>query len=81
MSYSAKPNLRNMLLSLLILNATSACAHVSTPPPAVVNSYCTVAKPIFYDSRADSSGTVAQIEKHNSTFICLCEGDCPKSAK
>jgi hypothetical protein len=61
---------------LTILSATSACAHVSTTPPAT-NSYCAVAKPIFYDSRLDSPSTVAQIEAHNSTWVCLCEDDCP----
>lgn len=67
---------RSGLLTLLILPALSGCAHVSTPPPAT-NTYCAVAKPIRYDSRADSAATVAQIEAHNSVWVCLCEQDCP----
>ena len=67
------------LLGLTTLSATSGCAHVSTPPPAI-NAYCVVAKPIRYDSRTDSAATVAQIEAHNSTWVCLCEQDCPASA-
>jgi hypothetical protein len=65
-------------LMLSILPALSACAHGSTPPPAV-NSYCAIAKPIYYDTRADSANTVKQIEGHNSVWVCLCEQDCPKS--
>jgi len=70
---------RSTLLGLTILSVTSACAHGSTPPP-VTNSYCAVAKPIFYDSRADSPRTVSQIEVHNSVWACLCDADCPSTA-
>jgi hypothetical protein len=61
---------------LTTLSVTSACAHVSTPPPAT-NSYCAIAKPIFYDSRVDSARTVKQVEEHNSVWACLCDSDCP----
>jgi hypothetical protein len=67
---------RNLSLAFLILSATSACVHGSTPP--AINSYCAIAKPIYYDSRADSAKTVGQVEAHNSTWACLCEADCPK---
>jgi hypothetical protein len=45
---------------------------------APVNNYCVVASTISYDSRADTPETVAQIEAHNSRWVCLCEQDCPK---
>lgn len=67
---------RSTLLGLTILSVTSGCAHVSTTPRAT-NSYCTIAEPIRYDSRVDRPATVAQIEKHNSVWACLCEQDCP----
>lgn len=47
-------------------------------PPAAIRSYCEIAKPIFYDSSADSPETIKQIEEHNSKWVCVCEGDCPK---
>lgn len=65
------------LLGLMILSATSGCAHVSTTQPAI-NSYCAIAQPMRYNSRLDSPATVAQIEAHNSTWVCLCEDDCPE---
>jgi hypothetical protein len=30
-----------------------------------------------YNSRLDTPATVAQIEAHNSVWVCLCEQDCP----
>lgn len=69
---------RNTLLGLMILSATSGCAHVSTPPPAI-NAYCVVAKPIRYNSKLDTPTTVAEVEAHNSTWVCLCEQDCPNN--
>lgn len=80
MKFSAKSISRSTLPLLLILSMTSACVHDLTPPIAS-NSFCAIAKPIFYDSRADSANTVAQIEAHNRTVVCLCEDDCPKPAK
>lgn len=65
------------LFLFLILIAMSGCATVSTAP-AAVSDYCTIAKPIGYDSRIDSPETVRQIEAHNSKWACVCEGDCPK---
>ncbi len=79
MNFSGKSNWRNTLSSLLIQTALSACAHVSTPP--VVNSYCSIAKPIRYNSKLDSPATVEQIEAHNSAWVCVCEEDCPNSGK
>ena len=79
MKSNGKSIWRNTLLGLTILTATSACATVSTTPPAT-NSYCAIAKPIRYDSRIDRPATVAQIEEHNSIWACLCEQDCPSNA-
>ena len=67
---------RTALLSWMILIGVTACASVSTPPQ-MANQYCAVAAPIRYDSRLDRPETVAQIEKHNSVWVCLCEQDCP----
>ena len=75
MKSKGKLTWRSTPLLLLTLTATSGCVHGSTTPPA--NSYCAIAQPIRYDSRADSAATVARIEAHNSTWVCLCEADCP----
>jgi len=75
MRSTVRSNWARLLLLLPTLSVISACAHVSTPPPA--NSYCAVAKPIRYNSKIDSPKTVAQIEAHNSAWVCLCEADCP----
>ena len=61
---------------LPILCVTSACVSGSTAP-LVVSDYCRIAKPIGYDSKADSAETVKAIEAHNSKWVCLCESDCP----
>lgn len=61
----------------LILSATSACVHGSTGAE-VVSDYCRIAVPISYDGAADTPETVKQVEAHNSKWVCLCEGDCPK---
>ena len=61
---------------LPILCATSACVSGSTAP-LVVSDYCRIAKPIGYDSKADSAETVRAIELHNSAWLCVCEKDCP----
>ena len=79
MKSNGKSIWRSMLVLSLIPSVTSACALGLTPPPAT-NAYCAITKPIYYDSRADSAKTVAQIEQHNSTWTCLCEKDCPASA-
>ena len=70
-------NLARLLSASLILSVTSGCATVSTVP---VNSYCAIAKPITYDATQDTPETVAEVEAHNSRFICLCEQDCPATA-
>lgn len=72
-------NWRNTSLLLLTLSMTSACVHGSTPP-LVINNYCKVAEPIYYNSKVDSPDTVKQIEAHNRKLVCLCEGDCPKQS-
>jgi hypothetical protein len=71
------PMLRRLkpLLPLLILSATSGCVTGST---AVVGDYCRIAKPIGYDSKKDTAETVAEIEQHNSKWVCVCENDCPQ---
>lgn len=69
-------NKLKMLSASLILLATSACAGGLTAP-VVVSDYCRIAKPIGYDSTADTSATVAEVEAHNSRYVCVCEGDCP----
>lgn len=61
------------LMSLVL----SACAHGSTVP-TVTSDYCQIAKPLGYDSKLDSAQTVAGVEAHNSAWVCVCEGDCPK---
>ena len=65
------------LSALLILSATSGCGIASTAP-AVVSDYCAIAKPVSYDSLRDTAETVAQIERENSKWACVCERDCPK---
>ena len=66
---------RRRLLCLTLL-AMSGCAAALTAP---VSSYCAIAKPISYDSRADTSVTVAAVQAHNSKWLCVCEADCPAS--
>ena len=68
---------RNKLWLLPMLIALSGCVHGSTAP-AVVSDYCRIAEPISYDTERDSAETVAEIEKHNSKWVCVCENDCPK---
>ena len=75
MPLTGKLHLAKLPLLFLILTAMSGCATVSTVP---VNSYCAIAKPISYDATQDTPETVAEIELHNSVFVCLCEDDCPK---
>ena len=76
MPYRIKLNWPRLLSLCLILCATSGCVTGSTGP---LNSYCVVASTISYDTRADTPETVAQIEAHNSRWVCLCEQDCPKA--
>jgi len=68
------PRLKPLLL-LTILSATSGCVTGST---ALVGDYCRIAKPISYDSRADTAETVKEIESHNSKWACVCDNDCPR---
>lgn len=67
----------NKLWPLPILFVMSGCVHGSTAP-AVVSDYCRIAKPISYDTERDSAETVAEIEEHNSKWVCVCEDDCPQ---
>lgn len=61
--------------------AMLALAGCTLTPPArpmpAPGEYCRIARPIEYDSTADSPETVAAIERHNSQWACVCEGDCP----
>ena len=72
-----KSSLVKLLLSSLILSATSGCVTGLTEAVSL-NSYCAIAKPITYDAKQDTPETVAEVELHNGIFICLCEDDCPK---
>ena len=72
MSNKLKP-----LWPLLTLFATSACVENTTAPVAV-SEYCAIAKPISYDRLLDTKETVAEVEKHNSKWECVCNHDCPK---
>jgi len=76
----AKSNWVKLLPLFLILSVTSACVAGSTGI-VTPSEYCRIARPIFYDGKADTAGTVDQIERHNSQFVCLCENDCPAGAK
>ncbi len=64
------------LWTLTIPLVLTGCVTGST---ALVGDYCRIAKPIGYDSRTDTAETVKAIETHNSTWVCLCESDCPAS--
>ena len=65
------------LWTLTIPLVLTGCVTGST---ALVGDYCRIAKPISYDSKTDTAETVKAIEAHNSTWVCLCEADCPASA-
>lgn len=67
----------NKLWLLTTLFALSGCAGGLTAP-AVVSDYCRIARPISYDTKTDSPETVAEVEEHNSKWVCVCENDCPK---
>lgn len=70
---------KRLLPPLLILCAIAGCAAGSIGPRTrATDSYCLIASPLRYDSAADSAVTVREIEQHNSTWVCLCEQDCPK---
>ena len=79
MKLTDKSNLVKLPLLFLTLNAMSGCATVSTEA-VPLNSYCAIAKPITYDAKQDTPETVAEVELHNSVFICVCEQDCPKGS-
>lgn len=66
------PNKQTLLGPILLLSSLSGCETVSTVP-VVVSEYCRVAKPIEYDSEADTSATVTQIEAHNLRWLSLCD--------
>ena len=68
------PRLRP-LLTLMILLGLTGCVTDST---ALVGDYCRIAKPIEYDSKADTAETVKAVEAHNSQWACVCENDCPR---
>ena len=59
----------------LILFGTSGCVTDSTV--RVVSDYCQIASPISYDRTRDTAETIAEVETHNSKWVCVCEQDCP----
>jgi hypothetical protein len=61
-----------MLTTLFVL---TGCVTGST---ALVSDYCRIAKPISYNSKADSAETVKAVETHNSQWACVCDNDCPR---
>ena len=73
-------NKPSKLWLLPILFGLSGCVLDSTAP-AVVSDYCKITKPISYDSLKDTAETIAEIEAHNSRYVCVCEHDCPVDAK
>lgn len=73
----SKLHLAKLPLLFLTLSALSGCVTDLTEA-APVNSYCAIAKPITYDATQDTPETIAEVEIHNSVFVCLCEDDCPK---
>lgn len=77
MKLTGKLNLAKLPLLCLILSAMSGCVTDLTEA-VPTNSYCAIAKPITYDAKQDTPETVAEVELHNSVFVCLCEDDCPK---
>ena len=80
MSCRSRLNWVRPLSLCLILSVTSGCAIGSTGP-APASSYCVIAQPLGYDSASDTPETVAQIERHNSQYMCVCESDCPVAVK
>ena len=73
-SMQMSPRLK-LLWTLTTPLVLTGCVTGST---AIVGDYCRIAKPIGYDSKADSPETVKDIEAHNSKWVCVCENDCPK---
>lgn len=68
------PRLKSLLMLTTLLVLTG-CVTGST---ALVSDYCRIAKPISYDSKADSAETVKAVETHNSQWACVCDNDCPR---
>lgn len=66
------------LLLCAMTSVLTACASASIKPTAT-NEYCRIAHPIMYSSKLDTPATVAAVEAHNSAWVCVCEGDCPRS--
>lgn len=68
-----------LLTAFLMLTVTSGCARGSTEPTVkYVSDGCRWIEPIPYDSTKDSPETVELIQRLNSRFVCVCEGDCPE---
>lgn len=72
---SVSPRQKWLTLALMSV-AMSGCVAGSTDP-LVLSDYCSIAKPISYNSKIDSAATIQEIELHNSRWVCLCEKDCP----
>lgn len=50
--------------------ATAGCTSGVTE-----SDFCLIAVPI-HDSPLDTAETRAQVNRHNSDWVCRCEGDC-----
>lgn len=72
-----------MIRPMRILPAVLVLGSCALNPPAApapaAGEYCRIARPIGYDSTRDTPETVAEIERHNSQWTCVCEGDCPNA--
>ena len=56
-------------ISLLV----AGCAVNTT-----ASDYCRIAEPITVDRARDTPETVAQIDRENGKYECVCNKDCPK---
>ena len=58
--------------AIAILLGVSACGANTA-----VHDFCLVYEPI-YGSDQDTPPTLAQADKMNGKYECLCKGDCPE---
>lgn len=62
-----------MLLLILTAGGLTACETASVPS----GDYCLIAHPITgYEGAVTDPAVTAQIEQHNSDWVCACEDDC-----
>lgn len=65
--------LRCGLLSLLGLSACGTTTDSAGPTsPPVVDSFCVVAKPIYW-SATDTDATILAVKEHNAVWKARCE--------